>query len=59
MTEPLWIQISPISPRGSSRPSASITTMWAPGHGNPTLSICAAVNSGGMIVEGDVVSVAP
>jgi hypothetical protein len=31
----------------------------APGQGNPTLSIWLAVNSPGIIVEGDVVSVAP
>jgi hypothetical protein len=33
--------------------------MRAPGHGSPTLSIWLALNLPGMIVDGDVVSVAP
>ena len=59
MTEPPWIQISPISPRGNSLPALSTAMISAPGHGRPTLSIWDAVSSPGIMVDGDVVSVAP
>jgi hypothetical protein len=36
-----------------------MTTICAPGQGRPTLSTWPAVSSPGIMVEGDVVSVAP
>ena len=59
MTEPPWIQISPISPGGSALPAASTAMMVAPGHGRPTLSMWLTTNCAGIMVEGEVVSVAP
>ena len=53
------IHSSPTSPRGSSTPCSSMTTTRAAGSSTPTLSAWPGVSPIGIIVTGDVVSVAP
>ena len=53
------IQISPVSPIGTSRPFSSTTTTSAQGTGTPTVWRWSEMRPGGMMVVGDVVSVAP
>ena len=59
MTEPPWIQISPISPRGNFL-AVGIDGDDVRARTRQADAVdVAAVNSPGIIVDGDVVSVAP